>query len=168
MSEFTVELSLFCSTTGERSNAQLMLESTPSCGSDLKKEIEKAHQIPIFAQTRLTYGDLSGWRTEITNDENLTNVLLRNGETLWVTYTAKAECKEIEMVVNNLQRLAASLSEHIPSYSSDSSLSNTLLSRAISPGGIAQLLRKVMWCCPPNLVLHLFLTVTDSLSLYRV
>lgn len=146
MSDFTVELSLFCSSTGERSTAQLILGSFPSCSRDLKREIEKAHQIPTFAQTQLTYGETSGWRTEITEEDDLSNAHFRNGDTVWVTYTAKAECNEIEMVVKNLQLLASSLSEHLPSFLNDNSLSSALLSQAISPDGIAQLLRKVTWC----------------------
>jgi hypothetical protein len=129
-------LVLACSTTGEVSHVQLTLNSLPLHGSDLKKEIEIVHEIPRFCQT-LTYGDP---KTEIGDCEKLNDALVRNGDTVWVTYTAKAECREIERVREYLQKLTGALNGNPPIENEDS-LSATILSQAFS-GGYAQLLRK--------------------------
>ena len=138
--DITLNLSLKCSTTGECSNAQLLLRSLPDLGIDLKKEIEDAHNIPAFAQT-LTYG----WdqKSTISDDDSLSNALLRNGDTVWITYTAKAEFCDIGRAVGFLKRLTESLSAELPAVN-DSGSSSALLLRHMFSDGIVQLLRKVM------------------------
>ena len=135
---FSLRLVLACSTTGEVSHVQLTLNSLPLHGSDLKKEIEIVHEIPRFCQT-LTYGDP---KTELGDCEKLNDALVRNGDTVWVTYTAKAECREIERVREYLQKLTDALNDNPPIENEDS-LSATILSQAFS-GGYAQLLRNVI------------------------
>ena len=129
-------------TTGKTSHGSLTLDSFPLHGSDLKKEIEIAHEIPTFAQTRLTFGEQSDSQVEIRDDDRLSNTLLRNGDIVRVTYIAKAECKEVERVVKYLETLAESLKENLPT--SHNSASAVILSQAFS-GGIAQLLRQVFY-----------------------
>ena len=136
--DFSLCLVLVCSTTGEVSPVQLTLNSLPRHGSDLKKEIEIAHEIPSFAQT-LTYGDP---KTEITDGEKLNDALVRNRDTVWVTYTAKAECREVKRVGEYLHKLTDALYVYLPIQYEDS-LSATILSQAFSEG-FAQLLIKVI------------------------
>ena len=135
--DFSLRLVLICSTTGEVSPVQFTLNSLPRHGSDLKKEIEIAHEIPSFAQT-LTYGDP---KTEITDGEKLNEALVRYGDTIWVTFTAKAECREVERVGEYLHKLTDALHNYLPIEYEDS-LSATILNQAFSEG-FAQLLRKV-------------------------
>lgn len=137
---FHLHLVLTCSTTGEVSHAHLTLSSLPELGADLKKEIEEAYEIPSFTQT-LTYGQ----SVEITDADNLSYALLRNGDTVWVTYTAKAECKEVERVVEYLKKLTDVFHEELPceNDSHHISQSSLYLNHAFREGITLQL-RKVL------------------------
>ena len=136
---FHLHLVLTCSTTREVSHAHLTLSALPELGEDLKKEIEKAYEIPSFTQT-LTYGQSA----EITDADNLGYALLRNGDTVWVTYTAKAECKEVERVVEYLKKLTDFFHEELPCENNDHDLcqSSLYLNQAFRDGVTSQL-RKV-------------------------
>ena len=136
---FTVVLHLTCSTSGECSDAELMLKSLPSVGLDLKREIELAYEIPVFVQT-LTYGTEDSLAV-IADDDPITNAVLRHGDRLQVSYTSRAECKDVESAVNYLEKLATSFKQQFPK-SNDASPSALLLNQAFREG-MAQLLRIV-------------------------
>lgn len=140
---FTLTLHLACSTTGERSEAKLSLKTLPLLGIDLKKEIESEHEIPVFTQT-LTHESLSHYSTEIADDDAV-GTLLRHGDSLRVTYTSKAECKDVQKAVEALESLVIWFREHIPTVGDNTSTSSRLLYQAYEAGGIIQLLRTV---CP--------------------
>ena len=138
MADFNLHLVLTCSATGTVSHGQLSLKSLPPLAIDLKKAIEREHQIPSFAQT-LSYDNRS---SELADADNLHNALLRHGDTVWVTYTAAAECREVERVVEYLQKLVAHFREELPSANGAPSESATQLGLAFS-GDIAHLLTDV-------------------------
>ena len=141
MTEYlTIHLSLICSATGESSSEQLTLETLPPLGADLKREIERANEIPSFAQT-LAYGSDSAY-AELADDDSVSAALLRHGDSLRVTYTSKAECREVGRAVDYLEQLVASFREQFPSPSDSASHSATLLNQLFS-SGIGQLLRNV-------------------------
>ena len=124
-----------CSTTGECADVDLTLKSILSVGFDLKREIELAQEIPVFVQT-LTYGTGESCSAD---DDAITNAVLRHGDRLKVSYTSRAECKDVQSAVVDLEKLTNR--QQFPT-ANDTSPSAVLLNQAFS-GGIAQLLRIV-------------------------
>ena len=140
MAGLTLVLNLTCSTTRECVDVDLTLKSIPSVGLDLKREIELAQEIPVFTQT-LTYGTGESCSAEIADDDAITNAVLRHGDRLKVSFTSRAECKDVQSAVVYLEKMTTSFRQQFPT-ANDASPSAVLLNQAFS-GGIAQLLRIV-------------------------
>ena len=138
-SDLTLVLHLTCSSTGESSDVDLSLASLPSVGLGLKREIERAHDIPVFAQT-LSYGESELESALIADDDAIHRALLRDGDILRVSYTSKADCKDVQRALQHLEKLLTSFQREFPTVSTSSSA--ILLIQAFSQG-IAQLLRIV-------------------------
>lgn len=138
-SDLTLVLHLTCSTTGESADVDLSLASLPSVGLDLKREIERAHDIPVFAQT-LSYGESESESALMADDDAIHRALLRDGDRLRVSYTSKADCKDVQRALQHLENLLISFQREFPAVSTSSSA--ILLTQAFGQG-IAQLLRIV-------------------------
>lgn len=169
MAGLTVALHLTCSTTGESSTVDLTLKSLPSLGLDLKREIELAHEIPAFAQT-LTCGTGDSDSFEIADDDGISNAVLRDGDSLRVSYTSKAECRDVQKAVDYLEQLVASFRQQFPTIDTTESTPSTLLLNQAFSGGIAELLSHVGFihlvvCCKAsfNENLRAFLCLGDHL-----
>ena len=138
-SDLTLVLHLTCSSTGESSDVDLSLASLPSVGLGLKREIERAHDIPVFAQT-LSYGESESESALIADDDAIHRALLRDGDRLRVSYTSKADCKDVQRALQHLEKLLTSFQREFPTVSTSSS---AILLIQVFSQGIAQLLRIV-------------------------
>lgn len=133
---YQLHLVLTCSTTGEVSHKLLSLKRPPALGRDVKKAVETSHQIPCFAQT-LRYES-----AEFSDEDSLQKAHLRSGDTVHITYTAAAECEDVDRAVVYLRQLVGVLHEQLPTPDHQTSQGALLLAQAFN-GGFAHLLTEV-------------------------
>ena len=133
---YQLHLVLTCSATGAVSHKLLSLERPPVFGRDVKKAVETSHQIPCFAQT-LRYES-----AEFPDEDSLQKAHLRNGDTVHITYTAAAECEDVDRAVVYLRQVVGVLHEQLPTAEHQTSRGALLLAQAFN-GGIAHLLTEV-------------------------
>lgn len=111
-SPLEVKVTLKCSSTNETSRGTLMLDPLPPHSLlHVKQQIEKAFSIPTYIQ-------VVAYESNVLSDTDiLESVHFRSGDTLHVTFQARAECTEVQTLISWLQVLIASFQSHLPTIS---------------------------------------------------
>ena len=115
MAVCTFELELMCSSTQSVETRALTLESFPESVLDIKQHIEEEFNIPVYSQV-IRYDSVV-----LKDSEDLRSLRIRTGDTLHVTFEAKAECADVREIKRWLDDVACEFDDHLPSLGVSSS-----------------------------------------------
>ena len=98
-------LQYHCTKTGLTEKGEIKLESLPHTQDVLavKKQVEKQFSIPVCVQT-VSYNGHT-----LKNDDKLSELRVRNGDTFHVEYLAKADCTSIMEIISWLEQLCSAM-----------------------------------------------------------
>ena len=98
-------IKLHCTKTGLTKKGEIKLESPPRTQEVLavKKQLEKQFSIPVCVQT-VSYNGHT-----LKNDDKLSELRVRNGDTFHVDYLDKADCTDIMEIISWLEQLSSAI-----------------------------------------------------------
>ena len=102
------QLVLKCTSTSTTSTETLKLKSFPQKVLDIKEHIQEVLSIPLCTQI------IHHESTVLNDSDDLSVHRIRGGDTLYVTYEARAECAEVESALRWLTTLLTAFSTHLP------------------------------------------------------
>ena len=133
MAVCTFELELMCSSTQSVETKALTLESFPESVLDIKQHIEEEFNIPVYSQV-IRYDSMV-----LKDSEDLRSLRIRTGDTLHVTFEAKAECADVREAKRWLDDVAREFEGHLPSVIGPEGLGEIALNTATQQGLVQKL-----------------------------
>ena len=86
---FHFNVQLHCTKTSLIDKGEIKLESPPQDILDVKKQVERQFSIPVCVRTVSFNGDT------LNNHIKLSDLKVRNGDTIHVKYLAKGDCTDL-------------------------------------------------------------------------